>query len=1023
MSSTKYYITKVSWYNQLKIKQKALVGIAIICFLILVGISLSIHLVNRIHEETKEIHNKWMQSIIQVSEMRYQIEEIYKLESKHVSSSTKLEKETIENKVADLQINLLNSKTYYRALNFDKEEEKSFNKFILDLDEYLKLHKEIIEKSRNFQREGLSSLQERSKLQIDRINSDLYDILLMNQRGESESNQIVDKSYYSLILQMILTSFFTVVFIYLVIYYTFKQFVFPLQLAEAAANRIAKGDWKVRIEYESKDELGNFIKTFNQMVEDHRKIDADKTRIEKEVRRNEELFRTLIEISPDSILLIGLDYAVLWANSNLLRMFGYESIEEIRELNAVDFIEATEREKIASIMNSLLASDYTNYSYESMAVRKDNTVFPIEVQLSVYQNENTNVGILTNIRDISERRLAEQALIENEERYRIITENMADVILVIDASTMRLIYISPSIENLTGYSVLEMMKMPLSNVLTPRSSNYARRAFPLRIKRLNTQKKNRDDIYVDEIEQYKKDGTTIWTEIVSRYVFNVNAKSLEVHAVMRNITERKKIEREINEKSQILAGILANMPVIVFRVNADGMVTQSIGSGLRKMGLFDNQAVNINIFEVYSEFAPSLRNALEGEPQVFISSGLYNNGSEWYFQNYFFQDEFTGGLIGFGLDITEQMVAKKLAEAASKVKGEFLANISHEIRTPMNAIIGFTEILKGSITDDIQKKYFENIVSSGKTLLTLINDILDLSKIESGKIELRPSAISIKDVFYELKDIFAQKVTEKNLEFQIEINPNLTQEILLDEIRFKQIFLNLVGNAIKFTEKGYIRLTARAISKVIESSKIDLLFTVEDTGIGVPPEEQRAIFEAFTQQKGQNHAKYGGTGLGLAISSRLVNLLNGTISIKSEVGKGSIFQVLLRDVVISNENTNKSNSNLVLEEQMFDSENSDSHNIIDLDDAGIQNLKTLLVEMENDLYDEWKDLSDASSINEIEEFAYKIKYLGDKYNYPPLVKYSESLQAKALLFDMNSLILLLRTYPELIKNLRTNYVG
>ncbi|HMY30004.1 MAG TPA: PAS domain S-box protein [Leptospiraceae bacterium] len=1025
MSVTKYYITKVSWYNQLKIKKKALVGITAICFLILVGISLSIHLVNKIHEETKEIHNKWMQSIIQISEMRYQIDQIYKFETKHVAADKISEKEMIEKRISNLQIDLVGSKTYYRVLNYHDEEEKSFAKFRDDLEEYLKIHNQILEESRKFNKASIRSLQEKSKTIVDQLNSDLYELLSLNQRGELESNQIVDKSYYSLIFQMILTSFFTVVFIYLVINYTFKQFVFPLQLAEAAANRIAKGDWKVKIEYDSNDELGNFIKTFNEMVEEHRKIDAEKSRIEKEVRRSEELFRTLIEISPDSFLLIGLDFSVLWANNNMLRMFGYGSIDEIRELNAVAFIEQDERGKIASIMKSLLSSDYSNYNYESKGIRKDNTVFPIEVQLSVYQNENVNVGILTNIRDISERKLAEQALIENEERYRIITENMADVILVIDARTMKLLYVSPSVQNLTGYTVLEMMSIPINDLLSLRSLIYAKRAFPLRVKRLTAKKKNINDIYIDEIEQYKKDGTTIWTEIVSRYVYNENTKSLEVHAVMRNISERKKIEREINEKSQILAGILANMPVIVFRVNAEGLIIQSIGAGLRKMGLFDNQAVNINIFEVYSEFCPTLRDALQGEPQVFISNGLYNDGNEWYFQNYFFQDEFTGGLIGFGLDITEQMIAKKAAEAASKVKGDFLANISHEIRTPMNAIIGFTEILKGSIKDDIQKKYFENIVSSGKTLLTLINDILDLSKIESGKVELQTSSVNIKEVFSDLKNIFIQKINEKNLDFQIIINENLPPEIILDEVRFKQIFLNLLSNAIKFTEKGYIRLTARAISKVVDTTKIDLIFTVEDTGIGVPIDEQRAIFEAFTQQKGQNHAKYGGTGLGLAISSRLVSLMNGSISIKSEVGKGSIFQILLKDVSISDESILEGKNDIILEKPRIDLENQEEarHQILELDDAGIQNLKTLLVEMENDLYDEWKELSDASSINEIEEFAYKIKYLGEKYNYPPLMRYSENLQAKALLFDMNSLIVLLRTYPELIQNLRSHYVG
>jgi len=1021
MLTTIHYITTVNWYNQLKIRSKALVGISVISILFFIGLSLSIHLVNQIHEETKEIHNKWMKSILKISEMINQLNSFRKLEVTHSLLTDIEEKEKVEKKIQKLKEEFINNKNYYYSLITVQEEKKLYELFNYSFEIYLKTQNELIKESRQNNKSQILNLNEKTKIENDQLTSDLHKMITLNYQGELESNRIVDNSYYSLLFQMISTSVLTILFIYLVIYYTFKQFIFPLQLAEKAANRIAKGDWKVKIEYESKDELGKFIKTFNQMVEDHRKIDQEKIRIQKEAGRNEELFRTLIDISPDAILLIGLDYSILWANNKMLRMFGYDSIEELRELRAVDFAVSSEKEKIISIMSSLLNSDYPNYTYESMAIRKDRTSFPIEIQHAIYQNDNINVGILTNIRDITERKLAEEALVENEERYRIITENMADVILILEAKTMRLLYISPSVKSLTDYSVLEIMSLSHKDMLTPISLRYAQRTFPFRIKRLLAGKKSLKGIYVDEMEQYKKDGTTIWTEVVSRYIVNQNTGSLEVHAVMRNITERKKIEKEINEKSQMLGGILANMPVVVFRVNQNGIITQSTGAGLLKMGLMENQAVNINIFEVYSEFTQEFNRALRGEPQVFISSGLYNDGIEWFFQNYFFLDESTGGLIGFGLDISEQIVAKKAAEAASKVKGEFLANISHEIRTPMNAIIGFTEILKGSISDSIQKKYLENIVSSGKTLLALINDILDLSKVESGKLELELSPVNIENVFRELRDIFFQKIEEKNLDFQIIVDPSLPSEIILDELRFRQIFLNLLSNAIKFTDSGYIKLTAKSKGMNPDLLHIDLIFTVEDSGIGIPTEEHGAIFEAFTQQKGQSHARYGGTGLGLAISNRLVQLMKGTISVKSEVGKGSIFQIILNDALIS---TNVSLHSSVTQNvknfqaPKFTFKESSIHSF---NAENIETLKPLLDEMENDLFEEWKNLSDISSINEIEEFAYKIKYLGDKYDYSPLKKYAENLQSKALLFDMNYLLVLLKNYPILVEELRANY--
>ncbi len=1021
MDSTKYYIKTVSWYNQLKFKNKALVGISIICILFLTSLSLSIHLVNKIHEETNEIHDKWMGSILKITDMIHKLDAFRKLESNYIQSVDEIKRKEIETKSTQLQKIFLEDKVIYESINTNKQN-SLYNKFSSDVRNFINLHNELIKNSSPRDKNQTLLIYEKNKKNIEIVLDDLYLMIILNRVGELESNTIVDNSYYSLLFQMIITSIFTIIFIYLVIFYTFKQFLFPLELAEKAANRIAKGDWKVKIEYESRDELGKFIRTFNQMVEEHRKIDAEKTRIEKEVRRNEELFRTLIEISPDAILLIGLDYSILWANTKMLSMFGYESIEEMRELHAVDFAIPAEREKVASIMNSLINSDYSNYYYESIAIRKDRTQFPIEIQHAIYQNENVNVGILTNVRNITERKIAEEALIENEERYRIITENMAGVILILDPNTMKLIYISPSIKNLTDYSVLEIMSLSHKTFLTPSSLKYAQKTFPARIKRILAGKKLLQGTYVDEMELYKKDGSIIWTEVVSKYIINQKTGKIEVHAVMRNISERKIIEKEINEKSQMLGGILANMPVVVLRVNQDGIITQSVGAGLAKMGLMENQAININIFEVYSEFTKEFEQAFAGEPQVFISNGLYNDGIEWFFQNYFFIDESTGGLIGFALDISEQIVAKKSAESASKVKGEFLANISHEIRTPMNAILGFTEILRNSITDDIQKKYLENIVSSGKTLLALINDILDLSKVEAGKLELEFSSVNIENIFKELKNIFSQKIEEKNLDFQIIIDDNLPTEINLDELRFRQIFLNLLSNAIKFTEKGYIKLTAGLQNNKNDLTQMDLIFTVEDSGIGIPVAEQGVIFEAFTQQKGQSHAKYGGTGLGLAISNRLVHLMNGKILVNSKIGKGSVFQIILHSALSINDIKKQTHPESLKKELP-----EIKKEIIHISETftkkeDIEKMQILLDEMENDLFNEWRRLSDVSSINEIEEFAYKIKYLGDKFNYLPLLKYADSLQSKALLFDMKSLLAILKTYPILLEELRELYV-
>ncbi len=248
----------------------------------------------------------------------------------------------------------------------------------------------------------------------------------------------------------------------------------------------------------------------------------------------------------------------------------------------------------------------------------------------------------------------------------------------------------------------------------------------------------------------------------------------------------------------------------------------------------------------------------------------------------------------------ELQSAKAEAETANQTISEFLANMSHEIRTPMNAILGFTEILGGLVENPQQKEYLSSIQSSGKSLLSLINDILDLSKVEAGKLELDYTAVDTRVVFQEMEQIFSQKIAQKGFEFILDIDPDLPP-LILDETRLRQILFNLVGNAVKFTDDGYIKLSVRTEVPERDHKTMDLLFEVADTGIGIPEDQQDKIFGAFEQKKGQSHAKYGGTGLGLAITKRLIEMMNGDVYVTGDLGKGSTFHVTLRGLTIASE--------------------------------------------------------------------------------------------------------------------------
>ncbi len=247
----------------------------------------------------------------------------------------------------------------------------------------------------------------------------------------------------------------------------------------------------------------------------------------------------------------------------------------------------------------------------------------------------------------------------------------------------------------------------------------------------------------------------------------------------------------------------------------------------------------------------------------------------------------------------ELIKSNEIAKSAAKHKTEFLANMSHEIRTPMNSIIGFAEILDKEIQNPVHKEYLSSIKKGGNALLAIINDILDLSKIEAGKLNIKKETINPSKMFLEIESIFHGKIISKNISFIVEIDKNIPKYIILDGIRTRQILFNLIGNAIKFTQTGYIKLKVENIYKDNIKNKVDLLFSIEDTGIGIDEKNLKSIFNAFEQQGDQDIAKYGGTGLGLAICTKLVHMMNGEIKVQSKKNVGSTFTVILKDIDIS----------------------------------------------------------------------------------------------------------------------------
>jgi signal transduction histidine kinase len=382
---------------------------------------------------------------------------------------------------------------------------------------------------------------------------------------------------------------------------------------------------------------------------------------------------------------------------------------------------------------------------------------------------------------------------------------------------------------------------------------------------------------------------------------------------------------------------------------------------------------------------------------------------------------------------TEQLEkAMNAAEAANKAKSEFLANMSHEIRTPMNAILGFSAILLTKTEKPEQKNYLKGINESGTALLSLLNDILDLSKIEAGKMEIRSEPLDIRGLLDEIRLLFFQKFEEKGLNFQVIADKNIPAKLFLDESRIRQILTNLIGNALKFTKHGYVKVFTRCQDEAEETlqtpgweRRVSLIFEVEDTGIGIPKDQQGIIFEKFRQQDGQTTRKYGGTGLGLAITKRLIEMMDGTVSLESEIGQGSIFRILLPNVSVAEElaiedeaqgpSEHTGDARLISETHQTESKPETE---LVIPDSLKASLPELTEKLENLFRPRWEEISEILVMDEIETFASDLKNTAQEYHFEFLIAYSKKLCEYAESYNVDEVQKMIDDFPQIIEKLK-----
>ncbi|NCC25420.1 MAG: PAS domain S-box protein [Deltaproteobacteria bacterium] len=493
---------------------------------------------------------------------------------------------------------------------------------------------------------------------------------------------------------------------------------------------------------------------------------------------------------------------------------------------------------------------------------------------------------------------SEHSLQVSEEKYRMIVETANEGVRALDDQG-RITFVNHKMADMLGYTPEEMIGRPVTDFIHPEErEDYHRR--------MADRRQGRKDEY--DRRHLHKNGSTVWTRVSGTPLLDDEGRFAGSFAMLADIDYLKKTEEGLRERERFLLNIIDNIPYMVAIKEArDLRFVRFNKAGQELLGYSAEELLGRNDYDFFpreqaDSFTAMDREVLEGGRMVEIDEEVVQTtrGTRLLHTKkipILGRDGHPAFLLAIAEDITERKreedelrEAKERAEAASRAKSEFLANMSHEIRTPMNGVIGMAGLLLDTNLDLDQRRYALNIRTSAESLLCLINDILDFSKIEAGRLDMEAMDFNPGLLVEDCVAALSPLAREKGLEIASALETNLPSALHGDPGRLRQILINLVGNAIKFTEQGRIDIRVKVAENGPNSDHVRLLFSVRDTGIGIPEDKIPHLFDKFYQVDASSTRRFGGTGLGLAISKELAALMGGEISVSSLPGQGSEFR-------------------------------------------------------------------------------------------------------------------------------------
>ena len=488
---------------------------------------------------------------------------------------------------------------------------------------------------------------------------------------------------------------------------------------------------------------------------------------------------------------------------------------------------------------------------------------------------------------------------ESRDNARSILESMREVVFRTDAKG-RWVFLNPAWEDLTGYSVEESLGWQTTRLLHPDDLENSVTIYPLLVSG-ELQDCQLDQVFIDA----KGESHDILVNV--RRMTDEDGNFIGTAGNLRDVTLRKAAERRLRESEERFRLLAEAAPVGIFELGPDHRLTYANWAWSQMSGLTLEQARDRgwtksltaeDADRVLADWGKALETLSDFRSEY---RWLHEDGSETWVDVLIKPirqpDGELIGHIGVSVDITERKQieleledAKQRAEAAAKAKSTFLANMSHELRTPMNGMLGFTDLLLSERLSERQHRHAQLIADSGRAMMRLLNDILDISKIEAGQMQLAAEPVDLRHTLHNCVNLMNPLAAQKGVDLELDISSAVPDRIMSDPLRLRQVILNLVGNAVKFTHEGSITLSAVVVS---EEGDPVLRITVADTGIGIPANRLDAVFQSFAQADTTTARKYGGTGLGLTISHDLVKLMDGWITVASEEGEGTTFVVNL----------------------------------------------------------------------------------------------------------------------------------